>query len=128
MTTSNRHGLSPASIETLAGLSAGLVSTIVVHPLDIIKTRLQGKRTVPLPLNMADPVQLTLRPTLCSIPPVLYSEISSVMKALAALPLSIEGSPQTSLATHVDGHCTSSGTVKHKTLSAATVVTALPSN
>lgn len=42
MSTSNRHGLSAASIETIAGLSAGLVSTVVVHPLDIIKTRLQG--------------------------------------------------------------------------------------
>lgn len=43
MTTQNRHGLSPASIETIAGLSAGLFSTIIVHPLDIIKTRLQGR-------------------------------------------------------------------------------------
>ena len=43
MSTSNRHGLRPASIETIAGLSAGLVSTLVVHPLDIIKTRLQGE-------------------------------------------------------------------------------------
>lgn len=47
MTNPNRHGLSPASIETIAGLSAGLVSTIVVHPLDIIKTRLQGTITFP---------------------------------------------------------------------------------
>ncbi|KAI1618026.1 MC family mitochondrial carrier protein [Exophiala viscosa] len=41
MTSPTRHGLSPGAIETLAGLSAGLVSTIIVHPLDIIKTRLQ---------------------------------------------------------------------------------------
>ncbi|KAK5326692.1 mitochondrial FAD carrier protein flx1 [Exophiala xenobiotica] len=42
MTSSSpSHGLSPASIETIAGLTAGLVSTIIVHPLDIIKTRLQ---------------------------------------------------------------------------------------
>ncbi|KAL9625014.1 MAG: hypothetical protein Q9160_000743 [Pyrenula sp. 1 TL-2023] len=39
--TSNSHGLSPASIETIAGFSAGVVSTLAVHPLDIIKTRLQ---------------------------------------------------------------------------------------
>ncbi|RMZ85956.1 hypothetical protein DV737_g272, partial [Chaetothyriales sp. CBS 132003] len=41
MTTSTRHGLSLAAIESTAGLTAGLVSTIIVHPLDIIKTRLQ---------------------------------------------------------------------------------------
>ncbi|RMZ86955.1 hypothetical protein DV736_g5815, partial [Chaetothyriales sp. CBS 134916] len=41
MTTSTRHGLSLGTIESAAGLTAGLVSTIIVHPLDIIKTRLQ---------------------------------------------------------------------------------------
>ncbi|EXJ79640.1 hypothetical protein A1O3_07919 [Capronia epimyces CBS 606.96] len=41
MTSQPRHGLSPASVETIAGLSAGLVATIIVHPLDMIKTRLQ---------------------------------------------------------------------------------------
>ena len=45
MTSQQNHGLSPASIETISGLSAGLVSTIIVHPLDIIKTRLQGRCT-----------------------------------------------------------------------------------
>lgn len=34
--------LSPALVETIAGLSAGTASTLAVHPLDIIKTRLQG--------------------------------------------------------------------------------------
>ena len=33
--------LSPPTIESVAGLTAGLVSTVIVHPLDIIKTRLQ---------------------------------------------------------------------------------------
>ncbi|KAL8371706.1 hypothetical protein RB595_001490 [Gaeumannomyces hyphopodioides] len=38
-------GLSPALIETIAGLSAGTVATLVVHPLDIVKTRMQIHRS-----------------------------------------------------------------------------------
>ncbi|KEF61601.1 uncharacterized protein A1O9_03169 [Exophiala aquamarina CBS 119918] len=45
MTTPSTHGLSPATVEAVAGLSAGLVSTVIVHPLDIIKTRLQVDTT-----------------------------------------------------------------------------------
>ncbi|KAG4430964.1 hypothetical protein IFR05_013551 [Cadophora sp. M221] len=37
-----RH--SPALVETIAGLSAGTISTLAVHPLDVIKTRLQIQR------------------------------------------------------------------------------------
>lgn len=36
------HGLSPSVVETIAGFAAGISSTLVVHPLDVIKTRLQG--------------------------------------------------------------------------------------
>ncbi|KAI0855424.1 mitochondrial folate carrier protein [Xylaria cubensis] len=41
-----RHdaGLSPAFVETIAGLTAGSVATLVVHPLDIVKTRMQIHR------------------------------------------------------------------------------------
>jgi solute carrier family 25 folate transporter 32 len=39
----NHAGLSPAAIESIAGLSAGTVATLVVHPLDIVKTRMQSK-------------------------------------------------------------------------------------
>lgn len=35
------NGISSEAVETLAGLTAGFISTIVVHPLDIIKTRMQ---------------------------------------------------------------------------------------
>ncbi|KID65693.1 Mitochondrial carrier domain protein, partial [Metarhizium hybridum] len=39
----HRHGgLSPAVVESVAGLSAGVISTLVVHPLDIVKTRMQS--------------------------------------------------------------------------------------
>ncbi|KAI4868278.1 mitochondrial carrier [Hypoxylon rubiginosum] len=39
--TQNNAGLSPASVETIAGLTAGSIATLVVHPLDIVKTRMQ---------------------------------------------------------------------------------------
>ncbi|KAI1763002.1 mitochondrial carrier [Hypoxylon sp. FL1150] len=39
--TENHAGLSPASVETIAGLTAGSIATLVVHPLDIVKTRMQ---------------------------------------------------------------------------------------
>ena len=38
----NHVRLSPALVETIAGLSAGTISTLVVHPLDVVKTRLQS--------------------------------------------------------------------------------------
>lgn len=43
--TENHAGLSPALVETIAGLSAGSVATLVVHPLDIVKTRMQLHRS-----------------------------------------------------------------------------------
>lgn len=30
-------------VETAAGFTAGIVSTLIFHPLDVIKTRLQGE-------------------------------------------------------------------------------------
>ncbi|KAM0245407.1 hypothetical protein ACHAQJ_010571 [Trichoderma viride] len=41
MRESEHAGLSPAIVESIAGLSAGTIATLVVHPLDIVKTRMQ---------------------------------------------------------------------------------------
>ncbi|OIW29516.1 mitochondrial carrier [Coniochaeta ligniaria NRRL 30616] len=45
MTDVKHGGLSPALVETLAGLSAGSIATLTVHPLDIVKTRMQIHRS-----------------------------------------------------------------------------------
>lgn len=42
-TPNERKRPSRAWTETVAGLSAGAASTLAVHPLDVIKTRLQSK-------------------------------------------------------------------------------------
>ncbi|KAK6334931.1 hypothetical protein TWF718_010371 [Orbilia javanica] len=45
MSASSRHDASTAAVsEIVAGVSAGFISTIVCHPLDLIKTRLQVHR------------------------------------------------------------------------------------
>lgn len=36
------HGFSSSFVETLAGFTAGVASTLSLHPLDMVKTRLQG--------------------------------------------------------------------------------------
>ncbi|KAK0626876.1 mitochondrial carrier domain-containing protein [Immersiella caudata] len=45
MTKSNDAGRPPALVETVAGLSAGTTATLIVHPLDIVKTRMQIHRS-----------------------------------------------------------------------------------
>lgn len=42
----NDNLLSQAFIESVAGFVAGVASTLVTHPLDLIKTRLQGKQLI----------------------------------------------------------------------------------
>lgn len=37
-----RNGSSSSFVETVAGFTAGIVSTLCLHPLDLVKTRLQG--------------------------------------------------------------------------------------
>ncbi|KAF3356445.1 hypothetical protein VdG1_03725 [Verticillium dahliae VDG1] len=49
MSDRNDAGLSPAVVESIAGLSAGSVATLVVHPLDIVKTRMQIHRSSTAP-------------------------------------------------------------------------------
>ena len=41
-----QDGLSPSFVETIAGFTAGIVSTLCLHPLDLIKTRLQGMNSI----------------------------------------------------------------------------------
>lgn len=54
----DKHGLSSNVVETVAGFTAGVVSTLAVHPLDIIKTRLQGD-DLPTRLDLTMNLQLT---------------------------------------------------------------------
>lgn len=39
----SQDGFSSSFVETVAGFTAGVVSTLTLHPLDMVKTRLQGK-------------------------------------------------------------------------------------
>ena len=55
MTETKDAGLPPAFVETVAGLSAGSTATLIVHPLDIVKTRMQGKTGAPLVLDGWEP-------------------------------------------------------------------------
>jgi len=51
----NHARLSPALVETIAGLAAGTASTLAVHPLDVIKTRLQSTSTINSKSKIAAP-------------------------------------------------------------------------
>lgn len=42
MTETKDAGPSRALVETVAGLAAGSTATLAVHPLDIVKTRMQS--------------------------------------------------------------------------------------
>lgn len=54
-----KDGLSSSVVETVAGFTAGVASTLCVHPLDLVKTRLQGTMTrvsvLTLPTCIFDP-------------------------------------------------------------------------
>ncbi|KAG6017653.1 hypothetical protein E4U54_005461 [Claviceps lovelessii] len=70
----HRHGgLPPALVESMAGLSAGVVATLVVHPLDIVKTRMQIYQSTG-PSSPAPPTTVTILRSLTSNKqPVLLS-------------------------------------------------------
>ncbi|KAK4179856.1 putative mitochondrial folate transporter/carrier [Triangularia setosa] len=67
-----RGGLSPALVETVAGLSAGTMATLIVHPLDIVKTRMQIHRSSHNP-NAPPPTTVSLIRTLSSNPKPIAS-------------------------------------------------------
>ncbi|KAB5575972.1 mitochondrial carrier domain-containing protein [Coniochaeta sp. 2T2.1] len=65
--TGNGSRLPPSAlVETLAGLSAGSIATLTVHPLDIVKTRMQIHRSVTSPTHQL--TTLSLLRTLTSTP------------------------------------------------------------
>lgn len=43
----DKNVLSPSVVEAIAGFTAGVISTLCFHPLDLIKTRLQGMMCAP---------------------------------------------------------------------------------
>ncbi|KAI5804061.1 mitochondrial folate carrier protein Flx1 [Peziza echinospora] len=45
------HAIPRAVVETIAGLSAGFLNTLAIHPLDLLKTRLQINRKPGKPLS-----------------------------------------------------------------------------
>lgn len=72
MSDSSHAGLSPAVVESIAGLSAGTIATLVVHPLDIVKTRMQIYRSVSDPLSKP-PTTVRLLRSLTATPRPLAS-------------------------------------------------------
>lgn len=57
--------VSPALVEAIAGLTAGSVATLVVHPLDIVKTRMQiyrGSGTAPTTVTVLRGLLTSSRP------------------------------------------------------------------
>lgn len=81
----NHAGLSPAAVESIAGLSAGTVATLVVHPLDIVKTRMQSKNFSPL---LALELELIFRFTVyrSSHPEAIRPTTVSLLRTLTSNP------------------------------------------
>ena len=67
----NNNALSTPVVETIAGFTAGVISTLCLHPLDLIKTRLQGIIYPPPPslLNGALQIMRSIWLTCSHLPP-----------------------------------------------------------
>ena len=65
----NNNALSTPVVETVAGFTAGVISTLCLHPLDLIKTRLQGIIYIPSLLNGALQIMRSIWLTCSHLPP-----------------------------------------------------------
>ncbi|ATY66686.1 mitochondrial folate carrier [Cordyceps militaris] len=89
MSDSSHAGLSPAVVESIAGLSAGTIATLVVHPLDIVKTRMQSTPSPPFTTHhCSTPSQLTLLQVYRSVSDPLSKPPTTVrlLRSLTATP------------------------------------------
>jgi hypothetical protein len=57
--TENHARISSAHVETIAGFAGGTFSTLAVHPLDVIKTRLHSMSATSYTMNGADNVKFS---------------------------------------------------------------------
>ena len=69
-----QHGLSKSSIESIAGFTAGTISTLAVHPLDIIKTRLQLTSSSSSPSTTSNGTKIPSLPSLRILQTLLTRE------------------------------------------------------
>ncbi|KXX77575.1 Mitochondrial FAD carrier protein FLX1 [Madurella mycetomatis] len=88
MTETKDAGPSRAVVETVAGLSAGSMATLIVHPLDIVKTRMQSNYAVPAlaPKRLVQCRLLISRPLVhrSSVAPATSLTTVSLIRSLAA--------------------------------------------
>ncbi|PHH60434.1 hypothetical protein CDD81_1678 [Ophiocordyceps australis] len=78
MRDTSHAGLSPATVEAVAGLSAGSAATLALHPLDIVKTRMQISRS----RKPARPKTVPILRSMTSSPRPLESMYRGLMASL----------------------------------------------
>ncbi|KAJ5173975.1 uncharacterized protein N7500_001906 [Penicillium coprophilum] len=69
-----QDAFSTSFVETVAGFTAGIVSTLSLHPLDMIKTRLQGKLQYSISSNWVDRSSSRFGGSLRIIRKIFYNE------------------------------------------------------